>query len=215
MYTTLCDAYVCTLNDILWNCSKQLIVTEDGELTYEKLFVDFIVESPNRDVAGLVETSPYQIKMMEAYADELVNGIDANFDYTYYDRLCKYGEFDADGSLVTINQVANIVKRLNEQPISRRAIANTRKPLTDDFGGKSTPCLQLLQCFVRDDQLHMSTTWRSRDILMGMPANMFAFNKLHNVLANQLELDVGTYHESIGSAHIYFKRDESNLKKFI
>lgn len=100
VYTTLHDAYVCSVRDIIWNHKD--VTSEDGELTYEQLFVDYVVEQPNRDIDGLIQVSPYGIQYLDAYAGEIVEGIKADFDYTYYERLREHSAYDFDGEIVVI-----------------------------------------------------------------------------------------------------------------
>ena len=50
------------------------------------------------------------------------------------------------------------------------------------------PCLQLVQCLVRDGRLSMKVVFRSNDMLTAAGANMFALVHLQKYIADNLGL---------------------------
>lgn len=199
---TLADAYLKAYQYVMWN--HDVVDTEDGELTYESKPLTLVVDEPNKDKSNVKMVSPYNDNFLKSYEDQLINGSLNDFDYTYNERLFKY-----EGG---VNQIQMIINRVMKQVNSRRAVAITWYPKQDNCGGMSVPCLQYIQCKLRNKKLDMYTMWRSRDILMGMPANMFAMNTLHNYIVEQLnnnglEAKVGKYIDVTFIPHVYFKRD--------
>ncbi|MEJ2249636.1 MAG: thymidylate synthase, partial [Candidatus Lokiarchaeota archaeon] len=70
-----------------------------------------------------------------------------------------------------INQMKYIVEKLKEKPYSRRAQAITWRPLIDPFH-EDPPCLQRIWMRVKNGELIMQTTWRSRDLFRAWEANV-------------------------------------------
>src|SRR5262249_5641171 len=51
--------------------------------------------------------------------------------------------------------------------------------------------------------LHMMTSMRSNDVYFGLPHDVFAFTFLQEIVARTLSLELGAYHHSVGSLHVY------------
>ena len=56
---------------------------------------------------------------------------------------------------------------------------------------------------IRDDHLHMFTHMRSNDAYWGLPHDVFAFTMLQEIVACDLSVELGIYHHSVGSMHLY------------
>jgi thymidylate synthase len=205
--STLSKAYLEAYNYVMWK--HKIVETEDGELTYEAGPVTVVVSYPNDDKEHLKLVSPYQDNFMKSYEDQLIHGTNSDFDYTYNERLFNYQE--------VVNQVNAMINKIVQEPYTRRAVATTWYPYNDNFENNSVPCLQYIQCKFVKGYLNMITLWRSRDILMGMPANMYAMNTLHNYIVGALRnkgvnAQVGTYTDISIVPHIYFKRDANFMQ---
>lgn len=222
VYRTLYDAYIEFIYDLAWKPNKPIVISEDNELTWEKLCYKHTITHPNESIEKLIGACPYGPKFMDQYADEVMNGIKSNFDYTYNERLFHYDilkNLSNDGVTLTrhfeVDQIQSSINKLIKNSNTRRAVCSTRYPYDDDVLLKSMPCLQNIQFLVRNGKLNMICFWRSRDMLMGMCGNVYALSKLHNYVANELDVEVGAYVEFIGSAHIYFKKDGNYLKDIL
>ncbi|WDF55241.1 thymidylate synthase [Mucilaginibacter sp. KACC 22063] len=101
------------------------------------------------------------------------------------------------------NQVNNIIKLLGQKPTSRRAVIQLFD--ASDLVGthKEIPCTCTLQFLLRDNQLNLHVSMRSNDAYMGLPHDVFAFTMLQEIMANILGVDMGAYHHSVGSLHLY------------
>jgi len=196
------------------------IVTEDNEKTIELLEpLNIHVNEPFADYM----VSPYNMfreGAMQKYVQDLLNGSENDFVYTYHDRLFDYpvtkgeGEISGDGDKRGINQIDYIVNKLTEEPSSRRAEAITWFPFKDT-SSQNPPCLQRIQCFVRDAALNMHVEFRSNDMLSALGANMYALVHLQKLIADRLGVDVGWYSHTSVSAHMYHERDHEELIKYI
>lgn len=110
----------------------------------------------------------------------------------------------------TIEQVANCVAILRDDPLTRQAVvAIWREEDLTHVGDK--PCTIFLQFLVRprDDtmmSLELHAHMRSQDVWLGTPYDVFMFTQLQHTVARDLGLPVGQYVHHTTSLHVY-KRD--------
>lgn len=232
--TTLAEAYKQAIYHVYWRHTD--IITEDNELVWRSKDTLIIhVDNPSKDLDVLIDYYPMSKGGMDSYADEVMGtddrptvNSDDDFVYTYHGRLCKYDvlcnekqvdQFDVTRyytRLYSIDQIDEIVNRLNTSPTTRRACAITWKPYEDNYTNtRSPPCLQWLKCEIVDGKLNMYTLWRSRDVLLGMGANIYAIHHLHKSIAERCGCEVGFYEDISVDAHIYYKRDLNYLQRWI
>ncbi len=192
----------------------RVIETEDGEATVEYDEIAVRVENPLAEPL-VSPCSRFSRKFMEKYADDLINGTSAVFEYDYHDRLFNWGDrlCSADGSPLHIDQIEYISRKLGSSPVSRRALAITWNPLIDERLD-DCPCLQLVQCLVRDGKLSMKVVFRSNDMLTAAGANMFALAHLQKKIADRLGIPPGPYTHISLVPHIYYTRDVNDLEPF-
>ncbi|EHQ35052.1 thymidylate synthase [Methanoplanus limicola] len=195
------------------------LLTEDGEKTIE------LPEPLNIHVRDPFEEymiSPYNMfgeGAMKQYVHDLLHGTESEFAYTYHDRLfdhpVKDGEnYLGDGDKKGIDQIEYIVQKLKEEPNSRRALGITWFPPKDTKSG-NPPCLQRIQCLLRDNNLNMHVEFRSNDMLSALGANMYALVNLQKMIAERLDAGTGWYSHTSVSAHIYHERDYEELSRYI
>jgi len=168
------------------------------------------------------------IRGCEAYYEQLTSLHPMNetaATYYYSNRLGDYpragpGYYrEGNGTGNGINQIyKSIIERLANQPDSRRAIAITWVPQWD-IQSDEPPCVQIIQCFIRDDRLNMILYIRSNDMLSAWGENAFGFARLQHDICMSLKekhkgLMMGWLETISASAHMYWKRDAEELKKF-
>jgi len=187
--------------------------TEDDEATVEFEEVALQVDTPLAQ--PLVSPhSRFQQRFVKQYAHDLLHGSKASFEYDYHGRLYDWGERLSSGAQdVHINQIAYIVKKLQQSGNSRRAIAITWNPVIDE-SLDDCPCLQLVQCVLRDGKLAMRVVFRSNDMLTAAGANMYALVALQRSVADQLGVPCGTYTHISLVPHIYYLRDIHDIEPF-
>ena len=190
------------------------IETEDGEATVECEGLAVTVANPMTEPM-VSPASRFGRRFMEQYAADLLHGSDSIFEYDYHGRLFDWGErlTSVEGADVHVDQVAYIVKKLMESPMSRRALAITWNPIVDESLDEC-PCLQLVQCLIRENKLQMNVVFRSNDMLSAAGANMFALAKLQEAIASQLGLICGSYTHISLIPHIYYLRDLNDIEPF-
>lgn len=187
--------------------------TEDDEATVEFEEIAMQVDSPLAEPM-VSRFSRFQQKFVEQYAKDLLNGSHASFEYDYHGRLFDWGEkLTVDGQPVHVDQIAYIVAKIRSSPNTRRAIAITWNPVIDERLN-DCPCLQLVQCVLREGKLHMKVIFRSNDMLTAAGANMFALVQLQKTIADQLDAACGTYTHISLVPHIYYIRDIHDIEPF-
>ncbi len=142
----------------------------------------------------------YYITRYDEYSEE-----DGTVHGAYGPRL-----FGKDG----LNQVENVIRKLETNPASRKAVIQLfdARDLEKDY--KDVPCTCTLQFVIRNKFLHMETHMRSNDAFMGLPHDIFCFTMIQEILANRLGVRLGTYKHSVGSLHLYDK-DAERAQRFL
>jgi thymidylate synthase (methanogen type) len=105
-------------------------------------------------------------------------------------------------NLPRINQIQYIIQKLKDKPYSRRAQAITWRPLVDPYH-VDPPCLQRIFMRIKDGELIMQTTWRSRDLFRAWEANVNGMIRIQKSVAEQLGVEMGHYLDFSNSLHIY------------
>lgn len=140
----------------------------------------------------------YYLSIYSCYAED-----DGSVYGAYGPRL-----LDKDG----IDQFRSVINILKAKEHSRQAVIQLFDAKDIIAGKKEVPCTTTLQFFVRDGKLHMFTSMRSNDMFRGLPHDIFAFTFMQEMVARILGKELGEYHHSVGSMHLYDKhRDKAKL----
>jgi len=187
--------------------------TEDEEATIEFEEVALQVDTPLSEPM-VSPHSRFQQRFVEQYARDLLQGSKASFEYDYHGRLFDWGErLTSKGEDVHVDQIAYITSKLRQSWNSRRAIAITWNPVIDETLD-DCPCLQLVQCVLRNGMLQMRVVFRSNDMLTAAGANMYALVQLQNHIAGHLGVPCGTYTHISLVPHVYYIRDVHDIEPF-
>ncbi|MBR1369292.1 thymidylate synthase [Methanocalculus chunghsingensis] len=187
--------------------------TENGEETLETDEVTIRVEDPLA-LPMASAASRFRQAFLDCYAEDLISGSDSVFEYDYHSRLFDWGQGNVvEGVAVHADQIAYIVRKLTEEPATRRAVAVTWNPPVDEELD-DCPCLQLIQCVQRDGLLDMKVVFRSNDMLSAAGANMYALARLQEHIAGRAGLPVGAYTHISLVPHIYYRRDIADIPPF-
>lgn len=144
---------------------------------------------------------------LEQYRQEILFGIldfevaKGNWDYTYHDRMVNFpSTLDWD----CLNQIDFVIRELTRNPDSRRAVICIRDN-NKDMDSNDPACLQHIQYFIRGNKLHCKVLFRSNDACKAAFMNMFALIMLQKKIADELNVEVGTYTHRANSFHCYEK----------
>ena len=107
-----------------------------------------------------------------------------------------------DGHGGGIDQIANVVKEIKENPYSRRLMVTAWNPAEiQDMA--LPPCHCLFQFYVDNGRLSCQLYQRSADIFLGVPFNIASYALLTMMMAQVCGLEPGDFVHTFGDAHIY------------
>ena len=214
---TLPEAYHGALEYLI---NADIIPCSDWNTTQKEISMTMVVEHPLQEprISKCFFGDP---RSLEQYCQEMTDGIldfevdKGNWKYTYHDRMVRYpvdNQEQFPGQLY-IDQMQFVIDELRRNPDSRRAVIDIRDNSYDAYS-EDPACLQHMQFFIRDNKLHMKVLFRSNDACKAAFMNAFALIKIQEKIANQLQLEVGTYTHRANSFHCY-ARDYEMLEKYV
>jgi thymidylate synthase len=103
---------------------------------------------------------------------------------------------------ISVDQIALLVKQINENPASRRQIVTAWNPAEIDRMALA-PCHLLFQTHVANGRLSLQLYQRSCDVFLGVPFNIASYALLTHMLADQCGLEVGDFVWTGGDCHLY------------
>mgnify|MGYP003620382530 FL=1 len=114
-----------------------------------------------------------------------------------------------------IDQIANVVAQIKQNPDSRRLMVSAWNPaLVDEMA--LPPCHALFQFYVADGRLSCQLYQRSADIFLGVPFNIASYALLTMMVAQVCGLQPGEFIHTFGDAHLYrnhFEQAELQLSR--
>ncbi len=106
-----------------------------------------------------------------------------------------------------IDQLANVVQQLRNNPNSRRILVSAWNVGELDQMAL-LPCHALFQFYVAGGRLSCQLYQRSADALLGVPFNIASYALLTHMLAQQCDLEVGEFIWTGGDCHLYLNHLE-------
>ena len=188
-------------------------ITTKGEKTLEIDGSCIVIDNPFTEPM-VSERAPFGKLFAEQYADQILHGTKADFDYTYHNLLFRY-EYDLNGPACNIfNQVEYVINELKQRPTSRQAVMSLwNPPLHYDM--ENCPCLNHVQCVIIDGKLCMNVTFRSNDMCAAFGQNAYGLVHLQKYIADALGLPVGRYQHISLIPHIYITRDKNDIERLV
>lgn len=123
----------------------------------------------------------------------------------------------------TIDQIAQVLEQIKNQPNSRRLIVSAWNPadLPDErlspqenvAQGRMAlaACHTLFQFYVAQGRLSCQLYQRSADLFLGVPFNIASYALLTHMLAQQCGLEVGDFVHTFGDCHLYHNHLTENI----
>ncbi len=109
---------------------------------------------------------------------------------------------------IKINQIANAVDLIKNNPDTRRIIVSGWNvgDLQTLIKGKKTappPCHTMFQFYVANNKLSCQLYQRSADVFLGVPFNIASYALLTMMMAQVTGCELGDFVHTFGDAHIY------------
>jgi thymidylate synthase len=101
-----------------------------------------------------------------------------------------------------IDQIANVINAIGNNPDSRRLIVSAWN-VSDISNMKLPPCHCFFQFYVADGKLSLQLYQRSADVFLGIPFNIASYALLLKMIAQVTNLREGDFIHTLGDAHIY------------
>lgn len=157
----------------------------------------------------------------------MVSGSDRLEDIAYYED--KVRGYTDDGLSVPgssygkrlfnaapgLDQINGVVKRLKDNPESRRAAAVVWSPEDAVRPSRDIPCTFGLFFHIRDNGLIMSTVMRSNNAFLLLPFNLFEFSMVGEMVAAAADVPFISYVHWAASMHVYDKAYEISSARII
>lgn len=106
-----------------------------------------------------------------------------------------------------IDQIANVVKAIKENPDSRRHIVSAWNVAEVD-NMALPPCHTMFQFYVADGKLSCQLYQRSADVFLGVPFNIASYALLTMMVAQVTGLKLGDFVHTLGDSHLYLNHLE-------
>lgn len=168
-----------------------------------------------------VEGYPFTDEALQGYVLQLDDDkqiYNESFVYTYPERIFNVKEVTRNDEIISVNQSDIIINRLKEHKGSNRAVATLYIGALDQWE-QHIPCLNWLQCLIRNNELSLHVMFRSNDLYSAFPSNMLFIQYLGLRITEELKAEYpslhfkGIYYNST-SLHIY-RGDYEQAKKLI
>ncbi|WP_077302521.1 thymidylate synthase [Virgibacillus pantothenticus] len=209
------EAYIETLGDVYHK--PQFYNAPRGNKSREKLNYHLTIQNPIERVCYLPSR---KTNIVFNFAEVLwyLSG-DNSLDFIgYYNK--KMHEYSMNGKTLTgtaygpkifefgnakINQWTQMKELLtNKDPDSKRAFIQifdaTELVIENNM---DISCTLGLQFFVREGKLYMASYMRANDAFRGMVSDIFSFTFIQELMARELDLEIGEFFHNVGSIHIY------------
>ncbi|MBK8989137.1 MAG: thymidylate synthase [Chloroflexi bacterium] len=112
----------------------------------------------------------------------------------------------------TIDQIAQLITRLQSSPDSRRHIVSAWNPAGVDQMALP-PCHTLFQFYVANGRLSCQLYQRSADVFLGVPFNIASYALLTLMVAQVCGYQPGEFIHTFGDAHLYLNHlDQARLQ---
>ena len=166
-------------------------IKRDFNLKYAKAEWDWYL-SGDRNIDKLGELYGKIPEIWKRMADEDGN-VNSNYGWQWQRNI--------EGT--SLNQIDWVVKLLKQHPITRQAAISIYDMKESNSYATDTPCTYAIQFTILDNKLNMCVTMRSNDLWYGFCNDQYCFSMLQKLVADKLDLPVGTYYHFAHNLHLY------------
>ena len=204
--------YYLSLQDLLEHGDKVEPVTQVSSPSYGKESIELIgyqlILSDPRARLIVAEKRPLNLGYCIGNFFYQMAGVDTVKDIAYYNPIA--AKFSDDGNSLhgtygprIFKQIRSVISLLQADPATRRAVITIFDGRIDHEPSNDIPCPISMQFLVRGTKLVCVTSFRSQNVLMVYPYDIFLFTMLHEWVAVHSGYEIGPHVQLNGSYHIY------------
>ena len=101
------------------------------------------------------------------------------------------------------DQIGAVIDTLKNYRETRQAAISIYDCKEWDNYEYDTPCTYAIQFTIVHNRLNMCVTMRSNDLWFGFCNDQYQFSKLQEMIAKEINMDIGTYYHFVHNLHIY------------
>ena len=191
---TIAEAWEASIYEVV-KCyleKGELILTERDTTSIEiENMMIHIAEPMSEPRHSSIHPNP---SYLEAYSKNI---LDFKYQKDVYSRIVKTGFGETN-----INQLDKAINLLKSNWYTTKAIITVFDPYIDT-DSEHPPCTCLLQFLIRNKHLNLTSYFRSNDAWLCAHGDMLAMTNLQKKVADELEIEIGSYTHIAGCYHIY------------
>lgn len=160
----------------------------------------------NKKFPGMFESEEDYIKFLEERDEDKLGDLGP-----IYGKQWRAWEKEIENE--TIDQIANVIESIKEDPYGRRHIITAWNPAdVDDMA--LPPCHIFAQFYVTTNgELKCQMYQRSADLFLGVPFNIASYSLLTHYIAHQTGLVASEFVHTFGDMHLYLNHlDQAKLQ---
>ena len=172
-------------------------VKRDFNLKYAKAEWDWYLSGDN-NIRKLGELYGKVPEIWKRMADDY-NLVNSNYGYQWQ----RVAGVPYKGGTKYISQLSYVVSLLKDNPKTRQAAISIYDAKEHARYKHDTPCTYAIQFTILNDKLNMCVTMRSNDLWYGFCNDQYCFSQLQIMVADKLNIPVGTYYHFAHNLHLY------------
>lgn len=183
-------------------------------LTTKKMFTKGVIAELLWILSGDTNVKKLQeqgVHIWDEWADEKGN-LGPVYGEQWRRWLNHHDGFSSDPAKAFVDQIANLVDTIKNNPNSRRMIVTAWQPADIELMALP-PCHCFFQCMVDSGKLSLQLYQRSADLFLGVPFNIASYALLTHMLAHVCNLEVGEFIHTFGDLHIYSNHQKQVMKQ--
>ena len=175
-----------------YNETRETVLTERDTTSIEIENMIMIVENPLAE--DRISAKHPNIDYLNEYVS---SGLDFKYQKHINSRLIR-----TEYNRTHYNQLEDIKQKIKETWYTTRSVITIWDPYID-MDSSHPPCTCLLQFYVRNKELNLTSYFRSNDAWLCSHGDMIALTNLQKSVADELKLKIGKYTHIACCYHIY------------
>jgi thymidylate synthase len=178
-----------------------------GMKTKELLNVSFEIGNPRNRLIYHPERG-FNVSFGLAELVSCLTGVNTvNFLSKFNSNIAQFSDNDVvmygNYGIRITKYLKQIIQKLKDNPETRQANITIYNTEDSFIGTKDVPCTVSMDFKVRDNKLYMHTFMRSNDLVWGFQYDVFFFTLIQEIIANELNVELGSYNHTATSFHVY------------